>query len=87
MLYRAVYVAIPICVAGVVLITQPSFLGKHSQQRSTLGILLAVGQVRTALPEVSAHIAVTLARHCSQCTDISWSMLTVQAGSSAIALN
>lgn len=50
-LCRAVYVAIPVCVAGVVLITQPSFLGKHSQQRSTLGILLAVGQVRMALTD------------------------------------
>ena len=51
--------AIPICVAGVVLITQPSFLGKHSQQRSMLGILLAVGQVRTAAAGISALIFVT----------------------------
>lgn len=42
---RAVYVAIPVCVAGVILITQPAFLGQDTQQRSKLGILLAVGQV------------------------------------------
>lgn len=41
---RAVYVAIPVCVAGVILVTQPSFLGKMSEHRSTLGIVLAVGQ-------------------------------------------
>lgn len=43
---RAVYVAIPVCVAGVILITQPAFLGQDSQQRSKLGVTLAVGQVR-----------------------------------------
>ncbi len=42
---RAVYVAIPVCVTGVILITQPSFLGHVSQHRSMLGITLAVGQV------------------------------------------
>lgn len=45
MLCRAVYVAIPVCVAGVILITQPSFLGRTSEHRSMLGVTLAVGQV------------------------------------------
>ena len=44
---RAVYVAIPVCVAGVILITQPAFLGQDTQQRSKLGITLAVGQVQS----------------------------------------
>lgn len=39
--------AIPVCVAGVILVTQPSFLGKMSEHRSTLGIVLAVGQVHS----------------------------------------
>ena len=42
---RAVYVAIPVCVAGVILITQPSFLGHVSEHRSMLGVTLAIGQV------------------------------------------
>ena len=42
---RAVYVAIPVCVVGVILITQPSFLGRVSEHRSMLGVTLAIGQV------------------------------------------
>lgn len=41
---KAVYVAIPVCVAGVILITQPSFLGRVSEHRSMLGVTLAIGQ-------------------------------------------
>ena len=49
LLCRAVYVAIPVCVAGVILITQPAFLGQATQQRSKIGITLAVGQVPSLL--------------------------------------
>lgn len=42
---RAVYVAIPVCVVGVVFITQPSWLGGGTHPRSALGIILAIGQV------------------------------------------
>lgn len=67
---RAVYVAIPVCVAGVILITQPAFLGQSSQQRSKLGIMLAVGQVGlclhvTSLYKMSYH---TITRMLLVCT-------------------
>ena len=52
---RAVYVAIPVCVAGVILITQPAFLGQDSQERSKLGIMLAVGQVRLCQHTTYVH--------------------------------
>ena len=62
---RAVYVAIPVCVAGVILITQPAFLGQDTQQRSKLGILLAVGQVWSMASKwivtFSTHIHHTIA--------------------------
>lgn len=59
---RAVYVAIPVCVAGVILITQPPFLGRDSQQRSKLGIMLAVGQVRLG-SKTCTHVTVCLLKH------------------------
>lgn len=62
MLCRAVYVAIPVCVVGVVFITQPSWLGGGTHPRSALGIILAIGQVSPHTPElVVAHIP---GRHC-----------------------
>lgn len=43
---RLVAVAIPACLVGVALITQPEFLGfKEAQQRNLWGILFASGQV------------------------------------------
>ncbi len=61
MLCRAVYVAIPVCVAGVILITQPSFLGHVSEHRSMLGVTLAVGQVIGPL-----HLQQLLSFHTSR---------------------
>ena len=53
MLCRAVYVAIPVCVVGVVFITQPSWLGGGTHPRSALGIILAIGQVNPHTPDWS----------------------------------
>ncbi|KAK9830121.1 hypothetical protein WJX72_009889 [[Myrmecia] bisecta] len=41
---KFVLVAVPCCIAGVICITQPSFLGFGSADRSKIGILLACGQ-------------------------------------------
>lgn len=51
---RAVYVAIPVCVLGVLLITQPSWLGHGTRSRSALGITLAIGQVQCMTPPTTA---------------------------------
>ena len=67
---RAVYVAIPVCVVGVVFITQPSWLGGGTHPRSALGIILAIGQVghelRIAIIElhyISLHHITSLTSH------------------------
>ena len=48
LLCRLVLFAIPACVVGVALITQPSFLGfSKSQQRNLWGVVFASSQVTT----------------------------------------
>jgi len=45
---RMVAIAIPLCLVGVALITQPSFLGfSRTEQRNLWGIVFASGQVRS----------------------------------------
>ena len=73
MLCRAVYVAIPVCVAGVILITQPSFLGHVSEHRSMLGVTLAVGQVIAPL-----HLQQLLFFHTSWSKHLSSCSVAVQ---------
>ena len=54
LLCRLVLFAIPACVVGVALITQPSFLGfKKSQQRNLWGVVFASSQVNNDLFELS----------------------------------
>ena len=67
---RAVYVAIPVCVAGVILITQPSFLGHVSEHRSMLGVTLAVGQVVAPLhdQQLLLFFPTSWSKHLSSCS-------------------
>ena len=61
---RMVAIAIPLCLVGVSLITQPSILGfRKSQQRNIWGIVFASGQVRILLPPLSFELSQEYCTH------------------------